>query len=137
MPAKLERLNLRGCSALRKIGGLCGVAKLEQLDIRGCYNIQVEELPQFGSSTRLFNPGDIHDSVQEKMVEKEMADLHEGVLPHRLSLMLQVKSEHLRWVGTYKDGPYAEALSKHEEKQRHHYVEIQSWKEALSRVSGI
>ena len=39
----LINLNLRGCGALRKVGGLCGLSKLPMLNISGCK--ELEELP--------------------------------------------------------------------------------------------
>jgi hypothetical protein len=45
LPTTLLRLDLRGCGALRKIGGLSGLANLGKLDIRGCCALEVEELP--------------------------------------------------------------------------------------------
>jgi hypothetical protein len=44
LPTTLLHLDLRGCDALRKIGGLCGLVNLQDLDIRGCCALEVEEL---------------------------------------------------------------------------------------------
>jgi Leucine-rich repeat (LRR) protein len=44
LPTALLHLDLRGCDALRKIGGFCDLVNLEDLDIRGCCALEVEEL---------------------------------------------------------------------------------------------
>ena len=43
MPTALISLDLRFCSALRKLGGLSGLAELKKLDFTGC-NIELDEL---------------------------------------------------------------------------------------------
>lgn len=51
LPASLLTLQLKSCGALRKIGGLFGLAKLQQLDISECE--QLEELPSLETLTSL------------------------------------------------------------------------------------
>jgi len=54
-----------------------------------------------------------------------------------LPVFYNVKPEHLRWTGKDKDGPYAKALRKHEEKQRNDSQTIQSWRNALFHAADI
>jgi len=57
-----------------------------------------------------------------------------------IPVFYKVKPEHLqrtKWTGTEKDGPYAIALRKHEQEQRHGTETIQRWREALKDVANI
>jgi hypothetical protein len=57
-----------------------------------------------------------------------------------IPVFYDVKPEHLRWTvwtGTERDGPYAKALQKHEETQRHGTETIQRWIKALKDVANI
>lgn len=51
LPITLISLNLNGCTALKKITGLCGLVKLRRMDIQQCH--QVEELPGLQTLTSL------------------------------------------------------------------------------------
>lgn len=44
LPTTLISLDLKGCRALMKTGGLCGLANLETLNLSGCDNLQTDAL---------------------------------------------------------------------------------------------
>eukprot|EP00253_Pinus_taeda_P006451 PITA_06451 len=54
-----------------------------------------------------------------------------------LSVFYNIKPSDLRWADAAQQGPYAQALLKHEEKGRYEPRRIQGWREALSQVSYI
>lgn len=47
LPTTLRTLVLKRCGALRKIGGLSGLANLESVDMTDCNNIEAKESPGF------------------------------------------------------------------------------------------
>jgi hypothetical protein len=84
LPTTLLRLDLRGCGALRKIGGLSGLANLEKLDIRGCWALRGEKLPGLETlhslQTRLEIYYPIYYSNEVEEEEQMMEDLEKGVI---------------------------------------------------------
>eukprot|EP00253_Pinus_taeda_P005776 PITA_05776 len=62
-----------------------------------------------------------------------MVDSGATILP----VFYNIRPSDLRWVDAAQDGPYAQALLKHEEKGRYDPRRIQGWREALSQVSDI